>query len=82
MPEFEFTSPLHEMLIERDIREEYLWLTINNPDTTQAGSDGNIHYFKAIPEHGGRILHAVVNETRHPKRVITVFFDRRQRKKK
>jgi hypothetical protein len=57
-------------------------LTINNPDREETGTDNNTHYFKEISEHGGRILHVVVNPHVSPKKVVTVFFDRRARRKK
>ena len=35
----------------------------------------------SIGEHGNRILHVVVNPLETPMKIITVFFDRRERKK-
>jgi hypothetical protein len=70
------------MLKERNIPEEWVWGSINNPDWVTTGEDNNIHYFKSIPEHEGRVLHVVVNPHVTPKRVVTVFFDRRARRKK
>lgn len=32
---------------------------------------------KRIGEHGGRVLHLVVNHKVSPQKIITVFFDRR-----
>jgi hypothetical protein len=39
------------------------------------------HYIKAIPEHGGRFLRVVINHQVEPPRVVTLFFDRRLRRK-
>ncbi len=68
------------MLIERNIPEEWVWRTIKNSDWEKPGEDNNIHYFKIISEHGGRILHVVVNPNVSPQKVVTVFFDRRARR--
>lgn len=71
-----------DMLKERNIPEEWVWRTINEHDWENIGEDNNVHYFKGIPEHGGRILHVVVNPHVSPKKVVTVFFDRGARRKK
>jgi hypothetical protein len=68
-----------DMLKERNILEGWVWLTISKPDREEVGIDDNTHYFKKIPERGGRILHIVVNPHSSPKKVVTVFFDRRVR---
>lgn len=70
------------MLKERNIPEEWIWRTINNPDWENVGDDNNTHYFKSIEEHEGRFLHAVVNHHVEPKKVATVFFDRNARRQK
>jgi hypothetical protein len=80
--DFKLSSHIQDMLKERNIPEEWVWRNINNPDWENIGEDNNIHYFKGISEHEGRILHVVVNPHVTPKRVVTVFFDRRARRKK
>jgi hypothetical protein len=70
------------MLKERGIPEEWVWRTLSHPDRQEVGIDNNIHYFKSIPEYGERFLHIVVNPNVSPKKVITVFFDRRVRRQK
>ena len=42
--------------------------------------DGTIHYIRAIEQYGGRYLRVVVNPDDSPKRIVTVFFDRRLRR--
>ncbi len=69
------------MLKERNIKEEWLWQTINNPDETQTGEDENTHYYKEIAEFNNRILHVVADPKVMPKKVITIFFDRKARRK-
>jgi len=66
-----------DMLRERDIPEEWMWHVIDAPDHAEIGTDNNMHYIKAIPEHGGRFLRVIVNHHVTPKRVVTLFFDRR-----
>lgn len=77
MPEVEFSSHTRVMLKERNIAEEWVWCILNTPDRKRRGDDGNMHYTKAIREHSGRVLRVVVNVDVQPKRVVTVFFDRR-----
>ena len=80
--EFEFSTHAFDMLIEREIPEEWVTRSLNAPDYTEIGIDDNIHYIKAIPEFGGRIIRVVVNPHRTPARVVTFFFDRRLRMSK
>jgi hypothetical protein len=77
MADFEFSSHALSMLQERSIPEEWLWRAINSPDRIEEGTDGNTHYIKFIQEYGGRVLRVVVNSHVTPKRIVTVFFDRR-----
>jgi hypothetical protein len=65
------------MLQERAIPESWMWRTLNEADRVDVGTDGNLHYVKAIPEFGGRFLHVVVNPETTPMCVVTLFFDRR-----
>jgi len=81
MPDFEFSKRAQEMLAERKIPDEWVWRTINSPDRTEMGAGGNAHYIKTIPEHGGRFFRVVINESVSPKRIVTLFFDRRLRRK-
>jgi len=80
--DFKLSAHTRDMLKERNIPEEWVWRTLNKPDWENAGEDNNIHYFKSITEHEGRILHVVVNPHVSPKKVVTVFFDRKARRKK
>ena len=75
MPNFELTSHAKAMLLERKFSEDWLWRTINTPDSKQMGDDGNLHFSKAITENEERILHIVVNANVYPNRIVIVFFD-------
>ncbi|MBI5564162.1 MAG: DUF4258 domain-containing protein [Chloroflexi bacterium] len=77
MPEFELSKHTRDMLIEREIPEEWLWRVIENPDKRRRGSDGNLHFTKRIREREGWVLRVVVNSDVLPNRIVTVFFDRR-----
>lgn len=76
------TKHAKDMLKERNISEEWVWRTVENFDWENEGEDSNIHYFKSIIEHDGRILHVVINPHVSPKKVVTVFFDRKARRQK
>ena len=81
MRDIEPSQHARDMLKEREIPEEWMWRAINEPDWTEIGENGNTHYIKAIPEHGDRFLRVVVNPNTQPKRIVTLFFDRRLRRR-
>jgi hypothetical protein len=81
MPEPIFTVHARDMLKEREILVEWVLAVIIAPDEKIVGSDRNTHYFKSLSVRENRILHVVVNETAEPNRIVTLFFDRRRRKK-
>ena len=76
-PDLTFSSHALDVMRERELPGEWIERTIESPDSVKPGSDGNMHYVKAIPEHSGRMLRVVINENVQPNRVVTVFFDRR-----
>jgi len=78
---FELSKHTRNMMAERKISEEWIRRAINNPERTEENTDNNIHCFKSIPEQEGRILHVVINTHIVPEKVVTVFFDRRARRK-
>lgn len=80
MERIEFTRHALDMLSERNIPEGWVWRTIDSPDRTQVGPDSNAHYIKPIAEIEGRFLRVVLNPHVSPKRVVTVFVDRRLRR--
>lgn len=82
MSEYVFTAHAKDMLRERAIPEQVVLQTIDNPDRRTPGDDNNIHYFRLLSEHENHVLHVVVNENVEPKRIVTLFFDRRERKTK
>lgn len=76
-----FTKHALDVIRERDILDEWVQDALTAPDRTEIGSSNNTHYIKAIPERGDRMLRVVVNENVEPNRVVTLFFDRRLRRK-
>ena len=80
MDHIELSKHAQEMLIERNIPEERMMRALSAPDHTEIGTDKNIHYIKAIPEHEERFLRVIVNQQVTPQRVVTLFFDRRLRR--
>ncbi len=81
MSTYIFTAHARDMLKERNILEQWVLQTINEPDEKDAGGDGNMHYYRSLVEREGRILHVVVNESTTPNRIVTLFLDRRRRTK-
>jgi len=77
-----YTAHARDMLVERAIPEVWVLGAIDSPDSTEKPGDGNVHYLKAVPEHGQRTLRVVVNQRTSPWTVVTVFFDRRIRRLK
>jgi len=76
-----FSKHALEMMAERNISEGWIWRTLNESENTFTGDDGNLHFTKAITEKENRVLHVVVNPAVSPKRIVTLFFDRRLRSK-
>ena len=73
----ELSEHARDMLLERAIPEEWVWRVLKSPDKKRMGSDGNLHYTKAIKERDRRVLRVIVSPNTQPNRVVTVFFDRR-----
>lgn len=70
------------VLIERGIKRDWVERTLAEPDETRpdARDKSLVHHLRVIPEHGNRVLRIVVNETVDPRRIVTIFFDRRERR--
>jgi hypothetical protein len=72
-----YTKHASDVKAEREIKEEWVMSSIQNPDRQDRGEDGNLHFYKAIPDFENRVLHVVVNDHVTPNRIVTLFFDRR-----
>lgn len=71
-----------DILKERNILEDWVWKTIQEPGWQKIDEENNVHYFRKIIEYKNRVLHVVLNPNVSPQKVVTVFFDRRERNKK
>ena len=79
MTDYVFSKHAIDMMEERNISEDWVWRVLNESDNAFTSDDGNLHFTKAIAEKEGRVLHVVVNPAVSPKRIVTLFFDRRLR---
>lgn len=61
------------------IPETWQTVTTENPERIEERPDGTVHHLRRIHEHGNRVLRVIMNPNAVPRRVITVFFDRRLR---
>jgi hypothetical protein len=79
---FELTAHARFMLTERGIDPAWVARALARPDrVVEDPSDPALrHALAAIPERDGRFLRVVYNRTTDPWRVVTAFFDRRERK--
>ena len=77
---FQLSAHAFDMMQEREIPEDWILTVLNEPESVEAGDEGNIHYFGSISEFSGRVLHIVVNPDLNPQRIVTLFFDRRRRR--
>jgi len=80
MIDYEFSEHALDMLKERNIREAWVKLTMEAPEK-QEKYGSMVHYIRAIEEYEGRYLRVVVNSDVKPQRIVTLFFDRRLRRK-
>lgn len=80
MINFEFSAHSLDMLKEREIKEEWVDLTLKSPDKIENREDGTTHFIKSIFENGGRFLRVITNQNVNPNKVVTLFFDRNLRK--
>lgn len=65
------------MMTERNISETWVAEALDLPERTEIFPDGTVHFIKAVPEYEGRYLRVIVNPCENPRKVITLFFDRR-----
>jgi hypothetical protein len=76
---FELSQHAHHQMQERNIQPSWLDETLSAPTQLLPLADprGNTHYLRQIPDFGNRWLRVVVDPNVFPKRIVTVFFDRR-----
>ena len=76
-----YTKHFKDMLKERCIRQEWVDISVKEPEMVEDHKDGTRHYLRRIKEHGNRWLRVVTNAQVKPNRGVTAFFDRRLRGK-
>lgn len=76
-----YTQHALRALLEREIPEEWVERTVRGPALVTPDSDDPEveRFYRSIPENDDRVLRVAVNTRATPRRVITVFFDRRMR---
>ena len=69
-----------DAILKREIKYKWLEYTLERPDIVEADPYEPTfeHRLASIKEFDGRVLRVVVNPTRSPLFVITLFFDRRK----
>ena len=78
-----FTTHAVTVMTERNIPVEWIEQVLKSPNQTEDDRhDGELkHFLRVIKENDNRILRVVTNDHSQPKRIVTLFFDRKQRKK-
>ena len=81
MAEFILTMHASHVVVERELKLEWIDLALSAPDRTNRDPNHPTlcHSLRSIPERGGRVLRVVYNDTQTPWLVVTAFFDRRER---
>jgi hypothetical protein len=75
---FQFSEHSLLMFKEREIKKSWIELTLKNPQEKILNQeDGTIHFIKTIEEFGNRNLRIIVNPDFKPQKIVTLFFDRR-----
>jgi hypothetical protein len=80
---FQLTKHAQRALAEREIPIEWVERTLEAPELTLPDPNDTTvqRCFRRIPEFGGRVLRVTVNRTVEPKRVVSVFCDRKMKGK-
>jgi len=71
------------VIAEREIDASWIARAFSRPDRTEPHplDRSLMHALIAIPERGDRVLRVVYNPSYKPPKVVTAYFDRRQRGK-
>jgi len=77
--EYIFSKHLNEKIKQRELKKEWIWDTIENPDKKYDIADDEVHFFKFIADFFNKCLKVVVNPI--SKIIVTAHFDRNKTKK-
>ena len=80
---FSLTKHAAKALAEREIPIEWVERTLEEPELILPDpNDAKVERrFRRVPEFGDRVLRVAVKTTVEPKRVLSVFFDRKMKAK-
>lgn len=69
-------------MVEREISITWIKMTLANPEKIEVDKhDAQLtHALKRIPEYENRVLRVIYNHSAIPKRIVTTYFDRRQKR--
>ena len=73
-----FSNHAKQRLEERNIKEQWVIDTLQNPDAKEIKSENEVHFFKQIFEFAKRYLKVVFNPMKNL--VVTAYFDRSKTK--
>nr|MBI3612650.1 DUF4258 domain-containing protein [Nitrospirota bacterium] len=78
---YDLTAHAARVLKEREIPLEWVARILKRPERTETDRvDPEVrHVLARIPEHGGRVLRVIYNGTTTPWRIVTAYFDRKER---
>ena len=81
VPGYELSEHAIEVLAEREIATTWVVRVLAAPERTERDhSDPDLmHALGRIAERDNRVLRVVYNHSVQPPRIVTVYFDRRQR---
>jgi galactokinase len=79
---FELSEHARTVIREREIEMAWIAETLSRPSRTERDvrDVSLVHALHAIPERNDRVLRVVYNERQRPWKVVTAFFDRRERR--
>lgn len=80
---YELSAHAVTVMAEREILEIWVERVLVSPERTEPDATDPLlrHALGRIPERDDRVLRVVYNETVHPWRVVTAYFDRAMRGK-
>lgn len=83
VPGYELSEHASAVLAERDIETTSVVRVLTKPERTEVdrSDPGLTHALGRVTERGDRMLRVVYNASVDPPRIVTVYFDRRQRGK-
>jgi hypothetical protein len=81
---FELSEHAEQAIVKRKLRAEWIAQVLAHPDWTEPDAEDPElrHALARIPAYGDRVLRVIYNETVSPWRIVTAFFDRRQRSRR